>query len=256
MSTTLAYYPGCSLHGTSGEFDASFRASARALGLTLLEIPGWECCGNTAAHSINRLLATALPVNELAKVEQDMKLDAVAVPCAACFSRFKTGAHEVGEDAGDGRRRQGRRRPPVRRRRHGAEPRRRVPRRRRPRGARGQGHAAVQRPQGRLLLRLPAHAAAQGHAGRGPRVPHAHGRRRQGHRLRARRLELQDRLLRRLAGAHRAGHRRRPRGPHPRPTPRRAAPTRSPWPARSARPTSTGARPRSCASAATGRPSR
>jgi len=47
------------------------------------------------AHSINRLLATALPVNELAKVEQDMKLDAVAVACAACFSRFKTGAHEV-----------------------------------------------------------------------------------------------------------------------------------------------------------------
>ena len=100
----LAYYPGCSLHGTSGEFDASFRASARALDLTLLEIPGWECCGNTAAHSINRLLAAALPVNELVKVEQDMKLDAVAVPCAACYSRFKTGAHEVEENeqvAGD-----------------------------------------------------------------------------------------------------------------------------------------------------------
>jgi len=99
MSKTLAYYPGCSLHGTSGEFDASFKATARALGLTLQEIPGWECCGNTAAHSINRLLAAALPVNELAKVEQDMKLDAVAVPCAACYSRFKTGAHEVADDA-------------------------------------------------------------------------------------------------------------------------------------------------------------
>jgi len=99
VSKTLAYYPGCSLHGTSGEFDASFKATARALGLTLQEIPGWECCGNTAAHSINRLLAAALPVNELAKVEQDMKLDAVAVPCAACYSRFKTGAHEVADDA-------------------------------------------------------------------------------------------------------------------------------------------------------------
>lgn len=99
MSKTLAYYPGCSLHGTSAEFDASFRASARALGLTLQEIPGWECCGNTAAHSINRLLSNALPVNELVKVEQDMKLDAVAVPCAACYSRFKTGAHEVADDA-------------------------------------------------------------------------------------------------------------------------------------------------------------
>ena len=99
MSATLAYYPGCSLHGTSAEFDASFRATARALGLTLQEIPGWECCGNTAAHSINRLLATSLPVNELVKVEQDMQLDAVAVPCAACYSRFKTGAHEVAESA-------------------------------------------------------------------------------------------------------------------------------------------------------------
>jgi heterodisulfide reductase subunit B2 len=93
--TTLAYYPGCSLHGTSGELDSSFRASAAALGLTLREIPGWECCGNTAAHSINRLLAAALPVNELAKVRHDMQLDAVAVPCAACYSRFKAGAHEV-----------------------------------------------------------------------------------------------------------------------------------------------------------------
>ena len=97
MTKTLAYYPGCSLHGTSGEFDASFKATARALDLVLQEIPGWECCGNTAAHSINRLLSVALPVNELAKVEQDMKLDAVAVPCAACFSRFKTGAHEITE---------------------------------------------------------------------------------------------------------------------------------------------------------------
>jgi heterodisulfide reductase subunit B2 len=97
MSRSLAYYPGCSLHGTSAEFDKSFRATARALDLQLQEIPGWECCGNTAAHSINRLLAAALPVNELAKVEKDMKLDAVAVPCAACFSRFKTGAHEVSE---------------------------------------------------------------------------------------------------------------------------------------------------------------
>jgi heterodisulfide reductase subunit B len=103
MSKTLAYYPGCSLHGTSGEFDASFRASARTLGLTLQEIPGWECCGNTAGHSINRLLAAALPVNELAKVEKDMKLDAVAVPCAACFSRFMNGALEMQdpEIAGD-----------------------------------------------------------------------------------------------------------------------------------------------------------
>jgi heterodisulfide reductase subunit B2 len=92
---TVAYYPGCSLHGTATELDSSFKATSRALGITLQEIPGWECCGNTAVHSTNRLLAAALPVNELVKVKQDMKLDSVAVPCAACFGRFMTGINEI-----------------------------------------------------------------------------------------------------------------------------------------------------------------
>lgn len=92
---TMAYYPGCSLHSTARELDTSFKATAEALDLRLQEIPGWACCGNSAVHSTDRLLAAALPVNELAKVEQLMKLDSVAVPCAACFSRFMAGAHEM-----------------------------------------------------------------------------------------------------------------------------------------------------------------
>ena len=95
MRKTLAYYPGCSLHGTATELDSSFKATAAALDVTLQEIPGWACCGNTAVHSSNRLLAAALPVNELAKVESDMKLQSVAVPCAACFSRFMAGSEEA-----------------------------------------------------------------------------------------------------------------------------------------------------------------
>ncbi len=97
--TTVAYYPGCSIHGTSSELGASFTATAKALGLELQEIPDWICCGNTAAHSINRLASIALPVSELAKIEHDMHLDAVAIPCAACYSRFKAGAHEVQDPA-------------------------------------------------------------------------------------------------------------------------------------------------------------
>jgi heterodisulfide reductase subunit B len=92
---TMAYYPGCSLHSTARELDESFKATAEALDLRLLEIPGWVCCGNSAVHSTNRLLAAALPVNELAKVEQLMRLESVAVPCAACFSRFMAGNHEM-----------------------------------------------------------------------------------------------------------------------------------------------------------------
>jgi heterodisulfide reductase subunit B len=97
--TELAYYPGCSLHSTAKELDSSFDGSMTKLGIDLTEIPGWECCGNTAGHSTNRLLSTALPANELAKVKDDMKLASVAVPCAACYNRFQIANHEVG-DAG------------------------------------------------------------------------------------------------------------------------------------------------------------
>ncbi len=92
---TMAYYPGCSLHSTAKELDQSFKATATALNLRLLEIPNWVCCGNSSVHSSNRLLGAALPVNELAKVEQLMKLESVAVPCAACFSRLSAGNHEM-----------------------------------------------------------------------------------------------------------------------------------------------------------------
>jgi heterodisulfide reductase subunit B len=95
MSKRVAYYPGCSLHGTSAELDSSFRATSSMLGLELAEIPGWECCGNTAVHAASRLLAAALPANELTKVRADMHLDTVVVPCAACFSRFMVGRHEL-----------------------------------------------------------------------------------------------------------------------------------------------------------------
>ena len=91
----LAYYPGCSLHSTAKEMDTSFAGSMTRLGVHLSEIPGWQCCGNSAGHATNRLLATALPANELSKVRRDMRLGAVAVPCAACFSRFQAANHEV-----------------------------------------------------------------------------------------------------------------------------------------------------------------
>jgi len=97
MSKAVAYYPGCSLHGSATELDSSFTATAAALGIRLEEVPDWSCCGNTAIHSSNRLLAAALPANELVKIEQDMKLDTVTIPCAGCFNRFAVGHLEAQE---------------------------------------------------------------------------------------------------------------------------------------------------------------
>jgi heterodisulfide reductase subunit B2 len=88
-----AYYPGCSAESTARDMNQSTLAVARALGIELQEPRGWTCCGATAGHQTDRLLAVSLPAANLAKV-QDLKLD-MMVNCAACYSRMKVANHEI-----------------------------------------------------------------------------------------------------------------------------------------------------------------
>jgi heterodisulfide reductase subunit B2 len=92
----FAYYPGCSAESTARDMHASTLAVAAALGIDLVEPEGWTCCGATAAHQTDRVLAAALPAANLL-LAQDMHLDIVA-NCAACFNRLKTANHQVLED--------------------------------------------------------------------------------------------------------------------------------------------------------------
>ena len=90
----VAYYPGCSLHSTAIEFDASARAVCSALGLTLIEPEGWACCGSSAAHRADPEAALRLPLENLALIEQS-GFKEVTMPCAACFNRHKVAQYEV-----------------------------------------------------------------------------------------------------------------------------------------------------------------
>ena len=90
---TLGFFPGCSMHGTALEYGESLHAVAKAFGITLKEIEDWNCCGATAAHSLNHLLSVALPARTLALAEQQ-GYDEVIVPCAACYARLASARHE------------------------------------------------------------------------------------------------------------------------------------------------------------------
>ncbi|MFH1007321.1 MAG: CoB--CoM heterodisulfide reductase iron-sulfur subunit B family protein [Candidatus Latescibacterota bacterium] len=90
-----AYFPGCSLHGTAVEYDESARAVAGSLGIDLVEIPDWTCCGSTPAHLTDDLLAVALPVKNILRAKEVS--DQIAVCCAACYSRFKFANKHVQE---------------------------------------------------------------------------------------------------------------------------------------------------------------
>ncbi len=93
----LAYYPGCSLHGTEPEYDESLRAVAEALGVAIAEIPDWNCCGASSGHTTDHLLAVALPARNLALAER-AGFDQVLTPCAACYNRLAAARLAVAED--------------------------------------------------------------------------------------------------------------------------------------------------------------
>jgi len=94
----IGYFPGCSLVGTSKEYDISLRIVAKEFDIELEEIDDWSCCGATAAHSMSKKLALALPARNLALAEKQ-GFDEILVPCAACYSRFLLSWHELKTDA-------------------------------------------------------------------------------------------------------------------------------------------------------------
>jgi len=96
---TLAYYPGCSMHGTSREYEESLLAVAAALELDLREIDDWSCCGASSAHVADHLLGVALPARNLALAEAQ-GADEVLAPCAACYNRLSGAVHAVADEPG------------------------------------------------------------------------------------------------------------------------------------------------------------
>jgi len=94
----IGFYPGCSLQGTAREYNESVKAVAEAFDIDLKEIEDWNCCGASAAHSVNKDLSLALPARILALAEKQ-GIDEVVVPCAACFNRLAVAQYELNEDA-------------------------------------------------------------------------------------------------------------------------------------------------------------
>jgi heterodisulfide reductase subunit B2 len=92
----LSYYPGCSLEGTAADYDQSVRAVCASLGVELVEIGDWNCCGASSAHMTAHHAGMRLAIRNLLLAE-DAGHD-ILVPCAACFQRLKAAAEVLRED--------------------------------------------------------------------------------------------------------------------------------------------------------------
>ena len=88
MTKPIAYYPGCSVDGMAAEFDRSTRAICAAMGVELVEIPGWTCCGSTPSHSYDPMLGGTLSGRNIAIAEAE-GFDTVMTPCPSCLKSLK-----------------------------------------------------------------------------------------------------------------------------------------------------------------------
>jgi heterodisulfide reductase subunit B2 len=92
------YYPGCSLEGTAIDYDASTRAVMGALGVELIDVEDWTCCGASAGEVVSPLLSLALAARNLALAESTgIEADMIA-PCSACYLNLRKADERMHRD--------------------------------------------------------------------------------------------------------------------------------------------------------------
>ncbi len=80
----VSYFPGCTLSTTGKGFDNAVRASTVAVGLELVELPEWNCCGATYPLIVDNMLELAAPAHVLvAALDQG---STVTTACTTCYN--------------------------------------------------------------------------------------------------------------------------------------------------------------------------
>jgi len=92
----IGYYPGCALEGSSMEYSMSVERVMKELGVELMAVRDWNCCGASAAHSTNHKLSVALPFRNLA-IAKEQGLTEVFAPCPFCSKTLINTNAEVTE---------------------------------------------------------------------------------------------------------------------------------------------------------------
>jgi heterodisulfide reductase subunit B len=94
-----SYYPGCTQEVSTKAYDRSSRAVAKALGLELVEIDDWNCCGSSPSYSLRDLETYALNARNLALAERGVPGGDVVTICNGCFGMMDKTNRRLAEDA-------------------------------------------------------------------------------------------------------------------------------------------------------------
>lgn len=83
----LPYYPGCTLHTKAKSLDEVARKVALRLGIELVEMPDWTCCGAIYSTNTDDIASQLGPVRNLCRASR--LGDRLVTLCAACYNVLK-----------------------------------------------------------------------------------------------------------------------------------------------------------------------
>lgn len=89
MSLRYAFFPGCTLESAAEELMISTKKVAAALGIELIEINGWTCCGASHIQDVDDFLATSINARNIALAEQ-LHTTKILTVCNTCTLMLRT----------------------------------------------------------------------------------------------------------------------------------------------------------------------
>jgi len=93
---TFSYYPGCTMHEQARGFERSTLESARALGIDLVEMSDWQCCGAVFPLTTDEIAPYLSSVRSLAAARD--RGEKLVTLCAACHHVIKRANHLLKTD--------------------------------------------------------------------------------------------------------------------------------------------------------------
>ncbi|HET9651336.1 MAG TPA: CoB--CoM heterodisulfide reductase iron-sulfur subunit B family protein [Usitatibacter sp.] len=101
MTKDYAFYPGCSSQkrNSAANYLTSVQSMCRTLGITLTEVPDWNCCGASVCYAGSGEIARhAMNARNLALTETHLPGRDMVATCAACWLNSRETQHELAND--------------------------------------------------------------------------------------------------------------------------------------------------------------
>jgi len=84
----ISYYPGCTLKKNALNLETSALAVGKELGIEMVELPRWNCCGTVFTLASDDLMRQAAPIRNLIRV-QELGENQVVTLCSMCYNTLK-----------------------------------------------------------------------------------------------------------------------------------------------------------------------